>query len=89
MSEHARLYARQALAEPRTGKGEGSDATEKVLLTRARHALGVYVTLASGSRVVAVAPPEPAVKPGEAVSIAVRANAVHFFDAETGTRISR
>ena len=71
------------------GGGDGSLRGEVAVVEPMGNEQIVYVTLASGSRVVAVAPPEPAVKPGEAVSIAVRANAVHFFDAETGTRISR
>jgi ABC-type sugar transport systems, ATPase components len=71
------------------GGGDGSLRGEVGVVEPMGNEQIVYVTLASGSRVVAVAPPEPAVKPGEAVSIAVRSDAVHFFDAETGTRISR
>jgi hypothetical protein len=36
---------------------------------------------------VAVAPPEEMIRPGETVSIRVRPEGVHIFDAETGKRI--
>jgi len=47
----------------------------------------VYVTLSGGDKLVAVAPPEEIIKPGEMVSIRVRPEGVHIFDAETGKRI--
>jgi multiple sugar transport system ATP-binding protein len=47
----------------------------------------VYATLSDGKRLVAIAPPEPPMRPGEAVSVRVRSEAVHVFDAESGTRV--
>jgi multiple sugar transport system ATP-binding protein len=47
----------------------------------------VYVTLSGGDRLVAVAPPQELIKPGDIVSIRVRPEGVHIFDAETGSRI--
>jgi multiple sugar transport system ATP-binding protein len=47
----------------------------------------VYVTLSGGDRLVAVAPPQEMIKPGDIVSIRVRPEGVHIFDAETGSRI--
>ncbi|MGH7603773.1 MAG: ABC transporter ATP-binding protein [Gemmatimonadaceae bacterium] len=47
----------------------------------------VYVTLPSGERAVAVAPVQPRIVAGEAVSIRVRPEGVHLFDALTGKRV--
>ncbi|MFL5554403.1 MAG: TOBE domain-containing protein, partial [Gemmatimonadaceae bacterium] len=47
----------------------------------------VYVTLSGGDRLVAVAPPQELIKPGDVVSIHVRPEGVHVFDAETGARL--
>ena len=47
----------------------------------------VYVTLSGGDKLVAVAPPEEIIKPGDTVSISIRPEGVHLFDAETGKRI--
>ena len=47
----------------------------------------VYATLSDGKRLVAIAPPEPVMRPGEAVSVRVKSEAVHLFDAESGTRL--
>ena len=47
----------------------------------------VYVSLPGGERLVAVAPPEPLIRPATTVAIRVRQDALHFFDAETGMRI--
>jgi hypothetical protein len=38
--------------------------------------------------VVALAPPEPSIKPATIVSIRVRTDAVHVFDAASGARVS-
>jgi multiple sugar transport system ATP-binding protein len=48
----------------------------------------VYATLADGKRVVAIAPPEPLLKQGEVISISVRSDSVHVFDAESGARLA-
>jgi multiple sugar transport system ATP-binding protein len=47
----------------------------------------VYVTLSGGDKLVAVAPPEAVIRPGDTVSIDVRPEGVHLFDAESGKRI--
>jgi multiple sugar transport system ATP-binding protein len=47
----------------------------------------VYVTLSGGDKLVAVAPPQDLIKPGDIVSIRVRPEGVHIFDAESGKRI--
>jgi multiple sugar transport system ATP-binding protein len=47
----------------------------------------VYVTLGGGDKLVAVAPPQDIIKPGDIVSIRVRPEGVHIFDAESGRRI--
>ena len=47
----------------------------------------VYVTLSGGDKLVAVAPPQDIIKPGDIVSIRVRPEGVHIFDAESGKRI--
>ena len=49
----------------------------------------VYVTLSGGDRLVAVAPPEQQVKPGDIVAMRVRPEGVHVFDAESGARLGR
>ena len=49
----------------------------------------VYLTLPGGERVVAVAPVQPRIMPGEKVSIRVRPEGLHVFDAVTGKRIGR
>ncbi len=48
----------------------------------------VYATLPGGKRVVALAPPEPSIKPGSIITIRVRTDAVHVFDAVSGARLS-
>jgi multiple sugar transport system ATP-binding protein len=47
----------------------------------------VYVTLSGGDRLVAVAPPQQQVAPGDVVAIRVRPEGVHVFDAESGARL--
>ena len=48
----------------------------------------VYLTLPGGERAVAVAPVQPRIAPGEKVSVRVRPEGLHVFDARTGSRIS-
>jgi ABC-type sugar transport system ATPase subunit len=47
----------------------------------------VYVTLSGGDKLVAVAPPNDPIRPGDIVSIRIRPEGVHIFDAESGRRI--
>jgi len=49
----------------------------------------VYVTLSGGDRLVAVAPPQQQVRPGNMVAIRVWPEGVHIFDAESGARLAR
>ena len=48
----------------------------------------VYMTLPGGERAVAVAPVQPRITAGEKVSVRVRPEGLHVFDALTGSRIS-
>jgi ABC-type sugar transport system ATPase subunit len=47
----------------------------------------VYVTLPGGERAVAVAPVQPRITAGENVTIRVRPEGLHVFDATSGVRI--
>ncbi len=47
----------------------------------------VYVTLSGGDKLVAVAPPNDPIRPGDIVSIRIRPEGVHVFDGESGRRI--
>jgi multiple sugar transport system ATP-binding protein len=47
----------------------------------------VYVTLSGGDKLVAVAPPQNLIKPGDVVSIRIRPEGAHIFDAVSGKRI--
>jgi multiple sugar transport system ATP-binding protein len=47
----------------------------------------VYATLPDGKRLVAIAPPELSIKPGETVGVGIKSDAVHIFDAESGNRV--
>jgi multiple sugar transport system ATP-binding protein len=49
----------------------------------------VYVSLPGGERLVAVALPEPPIRPGTIVALRVRGDAVHVFDASSGARLGR
>jgi multiple sugar transport system ATP-binding protein len=49
----------------------------------------VYTTLPGGKRLVAVAPPDPVIIPGAIVTMRVKRDAVHVFDAESGVRLER
>ena len=46
----------------------------------------VDVTLSGGDKLVAVAPPQDVIRPGDIVSVNVRPEGVHIFDAESGKR---
>jgi multiple sugar transport system ATP-binding protein len=48
----------------------------------------VYVTLPGGERAVAVAPVQPRIVAGERVTITVRPEGLHIFDAASGGRIT-
>jgi ABC-type sugar transport system ATPase subunit len=49
----------------------------------------VYVALADGGRAVAVAPVQPRIVAGEKISIRVRPEGIHVFDAGSGERFAR
>jgi multiple sugar transport system ATP-binding protein len=47
----------------------------------------LYLTLSAGGRAVAVAPVQPRLSAGERVTIRVRAQGLHVFDAQSGNRL--
>ncbi|HJQ55230.1 MAG TPA: sn-glycerol-3-phosphate ABC transporter ATP-binding protein UgpC [Gemmatimonadaceae bacterium] len=47
----------------------------------------VYITMAGGDRLVATAPPQASIKPGDTVSVRIRPEGAHLFDADSGKRI--
>jgi ABC-type sugar transport system ATPase subunit len=49
----------------------------------------VYVTLRDGGRAVSVAPVQPRIIAGERISLRVRPEGIHIFEAESGQRIAR
>jgi len=70
-----------------SGDGENRQKGEWLSSSRMGNEQIVYVTLSGGDRLVAVAPPQEMIRPGDIVSIRVRPEGVHIFDAETGSRI--
>jgi multiple sugar transport system ATP-binding protein len=70
------------------GEGEGSLRAEVAVVEPMGNEQIVYATLPGGKRVVALAPPEPAIKPESVVVIRVRTDAVHVFDAASGERVA-
>jgi multiple sugar transport system ATP-binding protein len=69
--------------------GEGSLRAEVGVVEPMGNEQIVYLTLPGGERVVAVAPVQPRIVPGEKVSIRVRPEGLHVFDAQTGKRIGK
>jgi len=70
-----------------SGDGENRPKAEVGVVEPMGNEQIVYVTLSGGGRLVAVAPPQELIKPGDIVSIRVHPEGVHIFDAETGSRI--
>jgi len=70
-----------------SGDGQNRPKAEVGVVEPMGNELIVYVTLSGGDKLVAVAPPQDPIKPGDIVSINVRPEGVHLFDAETGRRI--
>jgi multiple sugar transport system ATP-binding protein len=70
-----------------SGDGENQPRAEVGVIEPMGNELIVYVTLSGGDRLVAVAPPQEPIKPGDIVSIRIRPEGVHLFDAESGMRI--
>ncbi|MFN2602464.1 MAG: ABC transporter ATP-binding protein [Gemmatimonadaceae bacterium] len=68
-------------------EGEGSLRGEVAVVEPMGNEQIVYATLPEGKRVVALAPPEPALRAGANVSIKVRKDALHVFDAQNGSRM--
>src|SRR5215210_1419238 len=68
--------------------GDGSLRAEVGVVEPMGNEQIVYLTLPGGGRAVAVAPVQPRITPGEKVSIQVRPEGLHIFDAQTGNRIS-
>ena len=67
--------------------GEGTIRAEVAVVEPMGNEQIVYTTLSGGERLVAVAPPEPPIKPGTMVSMKVKRDAVHIFDGESGKRL--
>ena len=72
-----------------TAVGEGSLRAEVGVVEPMGNEQIVYLTVPSGGRVVAVAPVQPRIVPGERVSVRVRPEGLHVFDAQTGKRIGK
>ena len=68
--------------------GEGSLRAEVGVVEPMGNEQIVYLTLPGGERAVAVAPVQPRITPGDKVSVRVRPEGLHIFDAQTGIRIS-
>ncbi|HEY6090017.1 MAG TPA: sn-glycerol-3-phosphate ABC transporter ATP-binding protein UgpC [Gemmatimonadaceae bacterium] len=66
--------------------GEGTLRAEVGVVEPMGNEQIVYLTLPEGERVVAVAPVQPRITPGEKVSVRVRPEGLHVFDAQTGRR---
>ena len=69
--------------------GEGSLRAEVGVVEPMGNEQIVYLTLPGGERVVAVAPVQPRIIPGEKVAIRVRPEGLHVFDATSGKRIGK
>ncbi len=69
--------------------GEGSLRAEVGVVEPMGNEQIVYLTLPADERVVAVAPIQPRITPGEKVSIRVRPEGLHVFDAQSGKRIGK
>src|SRR5215210_381988 len=67
--------------------GEGALRAEVGVVEPMGNEQIVYLTLPGGEKVVAVAPVQPRMIPGEKVSGRVRPEGLHVFDAQTGKRI--
>jgi ABC-type sugar transport system ATPase subunit len=72
-----------------TAVGEGSLRAEVGVVEPMGNEQIVYLTVPSGGRVVAVAPVQPRIVPGEKVSVRVRPEGLHIFEAQTGKRIGK
>jgi multiple sugar transport system ATP-binding protein len=70
------------------GDGEGNLRAEVAVVEPMGNEQIVYATLPGGKRVVALAPPEPTIKPESIIAIKVRTDAVHVFDAASGARVT-
>ncbi|MFN2397072.1 MAG: ABC transporter ATP-binding protein [Gemmatimonadaceae bacterium] len=69
------------------GDGEGIVRAEVAVVEPMGTEQIVYVILAGGERLVAIAPPDPMIKAGEMVTLRVRGEAAHVFDADSGERL--
>jgi multiple sugar transport system ATP-binding protein len=67
--------------------GEGRPRGEVAVVEPMGSEQIVYVTLSGGDRLVAIAPPEEMIKPGDIISVRVRPEGVHIFDSESGARL--
>jgi ABC-type sugar transport system ATPase subunit len=72
-----------------SARGEGVVRAEVGVVEPMGNEQIVYVTLADGGRAVAVAPVQPRIVAGEKISIRVRPEGIHVFDAASGKRLAR
>ena len=70
-----------------SGDGENRPKAEVGVVEPMGNEQIVYVTLSGGDRLVAVAPPQELIRPGDIVSIRVRPEGVHIFEVQSGKRI--
>jgi multiple sugar transport system ATP-binding protein len=70
-----------------SARGDGALRAEVGVVEPMGNEQIVYVTLPGGERAVAVAPVQPRITAGESVSLRVRPEGLHVFDAASGTRI--
>jgi multiple sugar transport system ATP-binding protein len=68
--------------------GQGALRAEVVVVEPMGSEQVVHLAAANAKRLVAVVPPEMAVRPGETVALRVPSSAAHVFDAESGVRLS-
>jgi ABC-type sugar transport system ATPase subunit len=86
-AENVVLGIRPQDVEIGDGSRDGSIAAEVAVVEPMGNEQIVYVTLRSGERLVAVAPVQPRIKAGENVTLVLKPQGVHLFDAATGARI--
>ena len=70
-----------------SANGEGRPRGEVAVVEPMGNEQIVYVTLSGGDKLVAVAPPEAMIRPGDTVLITIKPEGVHLFDADSGKRI--
>jgi multiple sugar transport system ATP-binding protein len=70
-----------------TGSGDNRPRGEVSVVEPMGNELIVYITLPAGNRLVATAPPNAGIRPGDTVSLRILPEGVRLFDADSGRRI--